>query len=253
MICHRCLRAAAAISRPSSIRTAISVAESSRIPSLSLQSDVSRLNSLRRGFSTSFTHAAEAISPAAATQAKGRQGPDGAGPSSATSTSAAQPFSTPLTPSPAAQGIKGTPAKSSAPAIPVSSVPAGTPLKGLAFLKNQPDPIAKEDSEYPAWLWKCLAEKEAANEKEAEVGDLYSKSRKQRRLAAKRLRKLALLNPESLAPKVPLQEQSIDLPAGDGTAQGAIEAKFSRDELTKAMRTKRRSLIKEDNFLRGMR
>jgi len=79
-----------------------------------------------------------------------------------------------------------------------------------------------------------------------------AKSKKQRRLAAKKLRKQVLLNPDSLAPKVPLYEQSVDLPAGDGTPQGALQAQAARDELTKAMRAKRRGIIKEANFLRAM-
>ena len=40
-----------------------------------------------------------------------------------------------------------------------SSVAAGTVLKGLNFMKNQQDPIAMEDSEYPSWLWQVLNEK----------------------------------------------------------------------------------------------
>lgn len=79
-----------------------------------------------------------------------------------------------------------------------------------------------------------------------------AKSKKQRRLAAKKLRKQALLHPESLVPKVPLYEQSVDLPAGDGTVDGALQAQMAREELTKAMRAKRRSVIKEANFLRAM-
>lgn len=38
-----------------------------------------------------------------------------------------------------------------------SSVPAGTVLKGLNFFKNQPDPIARPDEDYPAWLWTVLS------------------------------------------------------------------------------------------------
>ncbi|KAI9792901.1 MAG: hypothetical protein M1835_007580 [Candelina submexicana] len=181
-------------------------------------------------------------------------------PPSATSTSAAQPFSTPLTPSPAAVGIKAT--KSHAPIQVVSSVVAGTPLKGLGYMKNKPDPIALADQEYPNWLWRCLREMKKKREAEGgegrrgggEGGDLFSKSKKQRRVAAKRLRKQALLDPESLAPKIPLQEQSIDLPYNaDGSVAGALEAMGSRDELTRAMRGKRKSVIKESNFLRGMK
>lgn len=56
-----------------------------------------------------------------------------------------------------------------------------------------------------------------------------------------------------LQPKVPLYEQSIDLPHGDGTLSSATEAAQARRDLTKAMRAKRRAKIKEDNFLKGMR
>jgi large subunit ribosomal protein L54 len=80
-----------------------------------------------------------------------------------------------------------------------------------------------------------------------------AKSKKQRRLAAKALRKQQLLNPGLLEPKIPIYEQTIDLPGGDGSAQGATEALEARAELTKAMRDKRRSKIKEDNFLKEMR
>lgn len=41
-------------------------------------------------------------------------------------------------------------------AIPTSSVPAGTILKGLNFLKTASDPVAKEDSEYPSWLFNLV-------------------------------------------------------------------------------------------------
>lgn len=34
-------------------------------------------------------------------------------------------------------------------------------LKGLSILKDKPDPVAKEDSEYPAWLWTLLDESSA--------------------------------------------------------------------------------------------
>lgn len=83
--------------------------------------------------------------------------------------------------------------------------------------------------------------------------DVLAKSKKQRRLAAKALKKQQLLNPESLAPKIPLYEQSIDLPGADGTIEGNKVAYKAQEELTRAMREKRRSKIKEDNFLREMR
>ena len=47
--------------------------------------------------------------------------------------------------------------------------------------------------------------------------------------------------------KVPLYEQSIDLPIQSGAAEDARKA------LIRAMRGKRRHDIKEGNFLKGMR
>ena len=80
-----------------------------------------------------------------------------------------------------------------------------------------------------------------------------AKSRSKRAKAIKKAKKAAILNPEAQMPKVPIYEQSIDLPSGDGTVQGAVEAATARSDLTKAMRAKRRSKIKEDNFLRTMK
>lgn len=37
-----------------------------------------------------------------------------------------------------------------------SSCPAGTKLNGLNYFKNKPEVFAKEDSEYPDWLWGLL-------------------------------------------------------------------------------------------------
>ncbi|KAI4112686.1 MAG: hypothetical protein LQ338_008284 [Usnochroma carphineum] len=101
-------------------------------------------------------------------------------PPAATSTSAAQPFSTPFTPSPS----KSTdPTKTATSPIPKSSLKAGTPLRGLAFLKNKEPPVAKEDDEYPTWLWGLLDQgkfgAKAAQDGEAGGGgggDLFCKS-----------------------------------------------------------------------------
>jgi large subunit ribosomal protein L54 len=77
-------------------------------------------------------------------------------------------------------------------------------------------------------------------------------------MAAKQKRKrearlLAAGDTEALAPKVPLQQQTIDLPYNkEGNIGGAFEAIGKREEVRKAMRTERRSKIKETNFLKGM-
>ena len=53
---------------------------------------------------------------------------------------------------------------------------------------------------------------------------------------------------------MPLYEQTIDLPATrDGSVQSAVEAATARSELNKAMRDRRRAVIKEANFLKAMR
>lgn len=80
-----------------------------------------------------------------------------------------------------------------------------------------------------------------------------AKSKKQRRVAAKKARKAALLNPASLHPTIPVQHQTIDLPHGDGSGGPADEnAQVARETLTAEMRIARRKGIKEGNFLKGM-
>lgn len=85
-----------------------------------------------------------------------------------------------------------------------------------------------------------------------------AKSKKQRKLAAKRQRTLearllAEGNLEALAPKVPLQEQSINLPGKEGgTTEENIAALRAREDLRKAMRKERKAKIKESNYLKSM-
>jgi len=56
-----------------------------------------------------------------------------------------------------------------------SSVPAGTPLKGLGFTKGQEPPTAKEDDEYPSWLWGLLEKTAKGAEGEGETGDAFGR------------------------------------------------------------------------------
>ncbi|KAF1912500.1 mitochondrial ribosomal protein L37-domain-containing protein [Ampelomyces quisqualis] len=171
-------------------------------------------------------------------------------PPAATSTSAARSFSE-FSQSGARATASDAAKKKPAPLV-KSSIVAGTPLKGLNFEKNKTDPVALADDEYPAWLWTILGRQEKTGEKDA-MGDLFSKSKKQRRVAAKRLRKEHALNPDLLVPKIPLFEQTVDLPVAQGSLEGAVEARGAREELTKVMRGKRRADIKEKNFLKAMR
>ena len=79
-------------------------------------------------------------------------------------------------------------------------------------------------------------------------GDAFAKSKKQRQLASRAARAKAL-NPHVAVHHVivPMNEQSVDLPAS------GREATQARDDLGAAMRDARRKKIKEQNYLRGMR
>ncbi|KAI0395068.1 mitochondrial ribosomal protein L37-domain-containing protein [Xylariaceae sp. FL0594] len=142
---------------------------------------------------------------------------------------------------------------------PLSSCPPGTVLFGLNYFKNKQDPVALADEAYPEWLWRCLdVHKKTDEAEDVDAGDEYSKSKKQRRLAAKRKRELeakmlAAGNLEALAPKIPLQQQTINMPANEeGTTEGALAAAEAREELRRAMRRERKAKIKESNYLKSM-
>ena len=66
----------------------------------------------------------------------------------------------------------------SAGAAAASSCPPGTVLKGLNYLKDGQDPVALEDSEYPAWVF-ALPSNKAATTK-GDKGDPAVELRKQR-------------------------------------------------------------------------
>ena len=85
------------------------------------------------------------------------------------------------------------------------------------------------------------------------IAGCAAKSKKQRRAAARAAAKAAKADPSSRMPKVPLEQQSIDLPGGDGSLESSVEASQARSQLTEAMRRARRKSIKEGNFLKGMR
>jgi large subunit ribosomal protein L54 len=123
-----------------------------------------------RQLSSSSRHFAETVS----TQATTATNPRPHGVPAATSTSAAQPFSTPELPSPSRHvDLPIQPEQSKKPTVIQSSVPAGTVLKGLNFIKQQQDPVALEDHEYPAWLWGVLAENKEKSAKDEKEGDLF--------------------------------------------------------------------------------
>ncbi|TVY33225.1 54S ribosomal protein L37, mitochondrial [Lachnellula subtilissima] len=212
MICRSCLRKGASSLRPS-------------IFSRSLTSSIPRLDA---------TTAAPSSSPPVAT-----------------STSAAQPFSTPLSPKPndVSLGTSLKP-KPKTTALPASICLPGSVMKGLNYFKGKEDPVALAEEEYPDWLWHVLDVKDNAGIVNEEDGDEFSKSKKIRRKAAKRQRKLeakllASGDISALTPKVPITRQSVDLPIGE-------EGMGERSELKRAMRKERRAKIKEANYLKAM-
>ncbi|KAG6011453.1 hypothetical protein E4U43_008289 [Claviceps pusilla] len=134
----------------------------------------------------------------------------------------------------------------------------GTVLSGLNYTKGGQDPVAKKDEEYPEWLWSCLDVMKKADAADEDAGDEFSKSKKQRKLAAKRQKTLearlvAEGNLEALAPKIPIQHQSINLPGDEnGSVLDNLAAAAKREELKKAMRKERKAKIKEANYLKSM-
>jgi large subunit ribosomal protein L54 len=64
---------------------------------------------------------------------------------------------------------------------------------------------------------------------------------------------LAEGNLEALQPKIPVQQQSINLPGEEnGTLEQNMEAAQARDDLKRAMRIERKAKIKERNYLQSM-
>ncbi|SCV69586.1 BQ2448_2606 [Microbotryum intermedium] len=90
------------------------------------------------------------------------------------------------TPTPAAASGSGSGSGSgSATSGSLSSCPAGTVLPGLNFLKTGSDPIAKEDSEYPSWLWTLLSPRKAPASMSGSPQDvaLFEQKRKMKSLS----------------------------------------------------------------------
>ncbi|KAF4123395.1 large subunit ribosomal protein L54 [Geosmithia morbida] len=141
---------------------------------------------------------------------------------------------------------------------PRSSCPEGTVITGLNYLKDGQDPVAMKDEDYPEWLWDCLSVMKRSDAADDEAGDEFSKSKKQRKLAGKRKRAhdaklLAEGDLEALEPKIPIQEQSINLPGNEnGSVQDNIDASQARQALKRAMRIERKAKIKEANYLQSM-
>lgn len=141
---------------------------------------------------------------------------------------------------------------------PLSSCVAGTKLAGLNYFKNKPDIFAKEDLEYPDWLWGLLEDPKKKSTSEMGGVDLSSMNKKQR----KRHEKKMAARLATLPVQIPVHHQATDItPApynsskqeasADETAVVAAGAQ-KRVEITKSARAARRKEIKESNFLHGL-
>lgn len=99
-------------------------------------------------------------------------------------------------------------------------------------------------------------ENEEEEEEKALLTSRPAKSKKQRRMALRRRRELeakvlATGDLAALAPKIPLQHQSLNLADSEADAD-ALAAAARRKELRVALRKERRAKIKESNYLRSM-
>ncbi|KAL7628715.1 hypothetical protein AAE478_000230 [Parahypoxylon ruwenzoriense] len=238
MICRRCLQRASALSSRIPQTRLANVSSPSVSPTTYLPYALPL-----RPFSSTPTHRYSSPSPSSAAPEPS--------PSGASTGSSGGEGQSPVLTTPLADAGEENPV--------LSTCPEGTVLTGINYFKNQTDPVALADHAYPAWLWTCLDVQDKAEEgAEDDAGDEFSKSKKQRKLAAKRqraaeARMLAENNMEAFAPKIPLQHQTINLPSNEeGTTAGAIAAVAAREELRRAMRKERRAKIKETNYLKSM-
>ncbi|ODM15148.1 hypothetical protein SI65_09387 [Aspergillus cristatus] len=137
----------------------------------------------------------------------------------------------------------------------VSSCPAGTKLNGLNYFKNKPDVFAREDEEYPEWLWGLLEQFESKKKAQDGGVDPSTLNKKGRKKLEKKLAAQAAAMP----PKIPVHHQATDItpasynrPETGDIFTGATESLEKRTEITKSAREARRKAIRESNFLRGL-
>ncbi|EXJ88738.1 hypothetical protein A1O1_05670 [Capronia coronata CBS 617.96] len=168
---------------------------------------------------------------------------EGANPTHSSRTSGiSQPLSEAHTPS--TSTAKAAAAKEpKKPAKVKSSVPGGEVLKGLGYTKAQPQILAKEDHEYPEWLWTLLDDSKMATG-DTKV-DLSAMTKKQRARYERQQEKLL----KDLPVNIPPHEQSKDL---TGPGDDAVTSLQRRHEITKSARAARRKSIRESNFLKSM-
>ncbi|EHY59844.1 hypothetical protein ABEF92_008710 [Exophiala dermatitidis] len=232
-------------------------------------------------FSIRHASTVPATPNAAPTQAPPSIAIEGANPVHSSKTAGiSQPLSEPHTPSTSSaktgssSSSKDTGKK---PAKVKSSVPGGEILKGLGYTKAQPNILAKEDHEYPDWLWTLLDDnKMATGETKVDLSGMLvfknpihwpsvaklgwqiffqethanekvttAMTKKQRARYEKQQEKLL----KDLPVTIPPHEQSADLtrPGDD-----AVTSLQRRHEITKSARAARRKAIRESNFLKSM-
>ncbi|KAJ5772179.1 Ribosomal protein L37 mitochondrial [Penicillium odoratum] len=164
-----------------------------------------------------------------------------------------QPLSTPET-----VHIDVQPGAATKPVVerPPSSCPVGTKMNGLNYFKNKPDIVAKEDSEYPDWLWDLLGDSSKSAKAEKGGVDPSTLNKKQR----KRYEKKLAARVGVLPPKIPAHHHAHDITPAPYNRDGlpeigitdATESADQRTEVTRSARQARRKAIKESNFLRGL-
>ncbi|PKI84291.1 hypothetical protein MVES1_001735 [Malassezia vespertilionis] len=150
-----------------------------------------------------------------------------------------------------------------------SAAPAGTVFKGLSIYKNQPDPVALPDSEYPPWLWELLEDPAVKPTKTLMVGDIDTTglSKGEARAALKRSAKVARAHVRrqqekeakeaakllsmSAAQKAAVAARAAAKAAEDARPKTAVEVAGQEKDARRALRKKNRAAIKANNFVRS--
>lgn len=156
--------------------------------------------------------------------------------------------------------------KDAPPADKPSLAPAGTVFAGLSIFKDKPDPVARPDSEYPAWLFELLDDPAISRAKALSVGDVDTTgmSKGEARIAMKRAAKHARAEAkrkaqaeareaariERLRASGKLKETSKEETAEKGP-QTPGELRSTELAQRRSLRRNNRAAIKASNFVRS--
>ncbi|WFD30843.1 hypothetical protein MSPP1_001867 [Malassezia sp. CBS 17886] len=148
------------------------------------------------------------------------------------------------------------------------AAPPGTVFVGLSVYKDKPDPVARPDSGYPAWLWELLDDPAIVSGKALATGDVDTTgmSKGEARAALKRSAKTAraaVRKQKEMEEKEAARRERMSSAEQDAAAATAVQA--AEDALPKTplqhfehartvrrgLRKQNRAAIKASNFVRS--